>query len=346
MMTQAGLDALCITHLPNIRYLTQFTGSAGTAVVDGRAIHLCLDSRYWSQAQDETRQVEILQSRTLIDDDVIDFISRTGYRRVGFEARHASYRLYYHLHSRLAGQLSLQPCDGFVERIRRTKDPAEVDAISRALGQTTAAFQQTLPRLRAGMTELEAAAELEYQLRRNGSERLAFDTIVASGPRSALPHGIASPRNIEPGDVVVFDFGLVQQGYCSDFTRMVCFGQPPPDFMSTYQIVRNALETAAAGLRPDMPTDDADRLARSVIETAGFGPHFGHGTGHGLGLEIHEEPSLNRRQRSPLGCGTVFTLEPGIYLPGRFGIRIEDVACMTSEGCRVLTNFSRDPIVI
>lgn len=345
-LAEDGVDALWLSHLPNIRYLTLFSGSAATAIFDGRAIYLCLDPRYWKQARSETSGVEIIESRSTLQQTTLEFLEKSGYRNVAFEAQHTNYKSYSDVQSHLSGRLELKPCQGLVEGLRRVKDDAEIEIIEQALARTTAAFDQTLPALRAGMTELEAAAELEYRLRRAGGERLAFDTIVASGPRGALPHGLASGRHINKGDAVVFDCGVTREGYCSDFTRVVSFGEPSGDVLRVYGAVRDALEAVAAQLRPGMFTDEADSVGRAVIERSGHGPHFGHGVGHGLGLEIHEEPYLNLRQHTALQPGMVFTLEPGIYVPDRFGVRIEDVACMTASGCRLLTQYSRDLIVL
>ncbi|MCY0902603.1 MAG: Xaa-Pro peptidase family protein [Firmicutes bacterium] len=242
--------------------------------------------------------------------------------------------------------VQLKPGADVLMSLRLYKSEAELAHIVRAAGITDAALGATLPLLKVGMSELEVAAELEYQLKKLGSEALPFGTIVGAGARGALPHSVPGNTRIESGDLVVLDFGAVVQGYAADTTRTIAFGDPGEKARSVYETVRRAQATAVAAVRPGRTAGDIDDAARSTIEVAGYREWFTHRTGHGLGLEVHEYPSIMSHSLVPLKPGMVFTVEPGIYLPGEFGVRIEDDVLVTEDGARVLTQFERSLIVL
>lgn len=335
-LEQEGLEAFLITHPANLNYLFNFTGSSGLGcVLQGQAF-LLVDARYLEQARSQVRNCTPLLATPSLEESLQELLSKQhGGKRLGVEAR----RLHYDLALRLQSwdlRLELVPTYDLVEELRMVKDSWEVAVLQQALEMA----QQALERLeiRPGISEREVAARLEYECRKAGSEGPAFDTIVASGPRSALPHGVASERSIGKDEPVLIDFGLRHQGYCSDLTRV--YLPPSPLEPEVFAIVREAQQAALETIRPGVLSSEVDSAARRVIERYGYGEFFGHGTGHGLGLEVHEPPSVSWRHSVPLQPGMVFTVEPGIYLPGRFGIRLEEVVVVEEKGYRLLSRAS------
>jgi Xaa-Pro aminopeptidase len=352
---ELAINALVITHPPNIFYLSNHAGSAGVLVLARDAVHLLADFRY-------AESVERLQASahacpglrawpvpSSYDEALLSCLAALGLVRVGFESAHVSVArhdwLRRTLESRQLG-IELTAVDGVVEHARIVKDACELQAIRAAASQLTDIAGQGITAVGPGVTEREIAAVLENAMRRAGFERIAFDTIVASGPHSALPHYRAGDRRLERGDLVVLDFGGVMDGYCCDLTRTVVIGPPAPDATRIYEAVRDAQAAAIAAVRPGIPASDVDAAARAVLEGRGLGHAFGHGTGHGLGLEVHEDPRVGRaRPEMPaavLRPGMVFTIEPGVYLSGFGGVRIEDDVVVTEHGCEVLTTVRRD----
>jgi Xaa-Pro aminopeptidase len=352
---ELAVDALVITHPPNIRYLSNHAGSAGILVLARDAVHLVADFRY-------TEAVERMQASphacpglriwpvpSSYDEALIACLATLGVSRIGFESAHVSVARHEWLQRTIESRslrLELSPLEGVVERPRMVKDEYELQAIRLAASRLTDIAAQGIEAVRAGVTEREVAAALESAMRRAGFERIAFDTIVASGPHAALPHYRAGDRRLERGDLVVLDFGGVMDGYCCDLTRTVAVGPPAPDATTIYEAVRDAQAAAIAAVRPGIPASDVDAAARAVLERRGLGHAFGHGTGHGLGLEVHEDPRVGRpRPEMPaavLQPGMVFTIEPGAYVPGFGGVRIEDDVVVTEHGCEVLTAVPRD----
>ena len=343
-LTAAHVDGLLVTSLPNIRYLTGFSGSSALLFATAREIVLITDFRYQTQVVDEVGDL----ARVSIESQSLwaglwQQLSQLNVplQIVGFESAHLLHRDFQRL---LEGGSRWQwrPTLDLVETLRERKDPSELALIERAAGVATAALARTLPQVRVGMTELEIAGVLEKALRDEGSEGFPFPSIVASGPRAALPHARSSPRRVEAGDFLLLDFGAEVQGYCADVTRTVVVGTATDEQREIYDVVRMANERAATRVRAGMTGKDADALARDYIQHRGYGELFGHSLGHGVGLEVHEAPRLARTADGPLAERAVVTIEPGIYRPGWGGVRIEDDVYLAADGPRILTHFTRE----
>jgi len=343
-ISAARLDGLLLTSLPNVRYLTGFSGTSALVFVGVRGDVLFIsDFRYKTQAADEVGDFArvSIESQSLWS-GLWQQLPQLSYVEVaGFESSHLLHRDFQRL---LDGGSRWQwrPTVDLVELLRERKDAEEVALIGRAAQIAAAALGRTLPQLRAGMTELQVAGVLEHALRDEGSEGFPFPTIVASGARAALPHARSSAKVVERGDLLLVDFGAEYRGYCADVTRTVVVGRADAEQRDVYEIVRVANETAAAGVRAGMRGRDADALARDYIERSGHGDAFGHSLGHGLGLEVHEAPRLSRAAEDALPAGAVVTIEPGVYLPGWGGVRIEDDVHLTPAGPQLLTHFTRE----
>lgn len=339
------LDALLISQPENLRYLSGFTGSSGWLLISGQNAILTTDFRYVEQAKGESQGFEIVQIKQELHDWFPDLVFDFGWQKVAFEANHISYEGYHKLDEAIkTKQINLQlvPSTGIVEQLRSIKEPEELRFITEAVELADAAFQQAKAIIRPGITEKEIAWEIEKILRQKGSEGIAFEIIVASGPNSALPHAQPTEKIIRSGEPVLIDMGAKTSGYCSDLTRTIFLGGANKTFREIYNIVLKAQVTAIDGIGSAMAASQADRLARSVIEQAGHGDAFGHGLGHGVGLAIHEFPTLNPRSSDSLADGMVFTIEPGIYLVGQGGVRIEDMVVLENGKARVLTKAGKD----
>ena len=346
-ISTAHLDGLLVTNLANIRYLTGFSGTSALLLVARSNVILITDFRYQTQASDEVGAAArvIIESQSLWAGLWRVLPEIEALVVLGFESAHLLHRDFQRL---LDGGARWQwrPTAELVETLRERKDPDEVALIARAAGVATRALERLLPQLRAGVTEVETAGMLEKALRDEGSEGFPFPSIVASGPRAALPHARSSHRAIEHGDFLLLDFGAEVGGYCADLTRTVVVGKATAEQREVYEVVRRANEIAAGAVRPGMRGRDADALARDYIERCGFGEEFGHSLGHGLGLEVHEAPRLARSSDGILAEGAVVTIEPGIYRAGWGGVRIEDDVHLTSAGPELLTHFPRELIEI
>lgn len=341
-LTAAHLDALLLTSLPNIRYLTGFSGTSALLFVSPRETLLITDFRYQTQVADEvTDRVRVLIEGQSLWTGLWQHLAQASLAVVGFESSHLPHRDFQRLLEQGA-RYQWRPTVDLVEALRERKDAGEVALIARAAQAACTALGETLPQLRAGMTELAVAGVLEKALRDAGSEDFPFPSIVASGPRAALPHARSSGRVIAPGDFLLMDFGAVIQGYCADVTRTVVVGRATAEQRDVHAVVRVANERAASAVRPGMTGRDADALARGYIEQCGLGELFGHSLGHGLGLEVHEAPRLARTAEGALPEGAVVTIEPGVYRPGWGGVRIEDDVHLTTDGPRILTPFTRE----
>jgi len=354
-----AIDALLVVHPPNILYLTNHAGSAGILVLTRDAAHLVADFRYAEAA--ERRQASPHACPSLrawpvpasYEEALVTLLADLGIANVGFEAEHTTVARHEWLRQTLQARqipVRLAAVEGVVEAARIVKDAYELQALRTAASSLTPVAAAAIDAVRAGVTERRVAGAIEHAIREAGYDRLAFDTIVASGPNAALPHHRAGDRVIEPGDVVVLDFGGVMDGYCCDLTRTVVVGPPPPDASRLYEAVRDAQAAAIAAVRPGIDASDVDAAARRVLEERGLGAAFGHGTGHGLGLEVHEEPRIGKPRpgiaAAVLEPGMVFTIEPGAYLPGFGGVRIEDDVLVTPAGCEILTAVPREMLIV
>jgi Xaa-Pro aminopeptidase len=334
-----GLDGLLVQSLPNIRYLTGFTGSSGLLLVRGEDTVLVSDFRYAAQAPREvgnTARVEI--DPVNIWDRLRRVVGERSGGAIGFEAHVATVRERERIEAACTG-CRVEPTSDLVERIRLVKDPGEVAAIRAAADLAQEALASVLPSIRVGETEFEVAARLEGELRRRRSEWHPFQTIVASGPRAALPHARTSDREVGPGDWLLLDFGAQVDGYCADLTRTVIVGARADERQAlVYQVVQQAQRRALEHLRAGQTGREADALARDVITRQGYGEAFGHSLGHGLGLEVHEAPRLSITADQTLPAGAVVTVEPGIYLPGWGGVRLEDDVHLAADGPVLLSD--------
>ncbi len=339
-----GIDKFLVTNITNVRYLSGFTGSTACLVVDDSEATLVTDFRYKEQAEAEVWRgtkvkVDNRETLTAALDVLGDFDGK-----LGFEALSLAYSSYTTLSERLKAKLV--PTSGAVERLRRTKDSNEVATIARAVKIADEVFSEILEEIKPGLTEVDIAARIDFLLRKKSQNIPAFETIVASGPHSSLPHAQPTSRIISEGDMVKMDFGAIWDGYRSDITRTVFVGKASDKFREIYDIVLHANEEAISGIRAGLKASEADRLARALIESRGYGENFGHSLGHGVGLEVHEAPRLSSKNDSPLEAGNVVTVEPGIYIPGWGGVRIEDMVLVDSDGCTVLTKSSKDLIEV
>jgi Xaa-Pro aminopeptidase len=344
-LTAAHLDGLLLTGLSNIRYLTGFSGSSALLIVAPRDLILITDFRYQTQVVDEVGDLAriVIEPSSLWTGLWQQLAQLGGLQVVGFETAHIQHRDFQRL-LEAGARWQWRPTVDLVETLRERKDDTEIAKITAAAEVATRALGRTLPQIRVGMKELQVAGVLEKELRDAGSEGFAFPSIVASGPRAALPHAHSSTRELEQGDFLLMDFGAVVDGYCSDLTRTVVVGRASDEHRGVYDIVRVANERASSGVRAGMTGRDADGLARDYIDRAGFGPLFGHSLGHGIGLEVHEAPRLARTAEGSLAEGAVVTIEPGIYRPGWGGVRIEDDVVLEAGGPRILTQFARELI--
>ncbi|MBL8982118.1 MAG: aminopeptidase P family protein [Gemmatimonadetes bacterium] len=347
LLLAAQGDAFLVSALPNVRYLTGFSGSNALVLVTQKQCVLFTDFRYESQVAEECgAAVEVrIEPSSLWAGLWTVLGADTTLRSVVFEAGHLTVRDMERCRAQ-GSQWTWRAGASEVETLRATKEPVEIDAIRRAGTVATAALKALLPLVRPGLSELEVCGLLERELRQAGSEAHPFPAIVASGERSALPHARPSARRLRRGDFLLLDFGATVDGYVSDITRTVVLGPPTEAQRAQHALVAAAQEAALRGLRAGMTGKAGDAIARSVIEAAGRGPEFGHSLGHGIGLEVHEDPRLSRLSELPLPEGTVVTVEPGVYSPGMGGVRIEDDVYLTAGGAELLTEFPRELLVI
>jgi Xaa-Pro aminopeptidase len=339
------VDALLVSFGPNLRYLSGFTGSNGNLLVlPGKSI-LFTDPRYQTQAPQETTcQVKIAKGPLVVD--IMAAIKRLRVKRIGYEPALMTCEAFESLKASLPMGASLEPISGAVEELRMVKSPAEIARIRRSVETNSRAFEQAVARVRPGMKEQDLAAELEYRMRRLGAEKPSFETIVAGGLRSALPHAQPTAAPLLAGQLVVVDMGAIQDGYCSDMTRMLFLGAPSAKAKRTYRAVLEAQLAALDAVRAGARTARVDAAARNVLKGCGLDRAFIHSTGHGLGLEIHEPPRIGKRDKSRLQAGMAITIEPGVYLEGFGGIRIEDTVMVTETGCEILTPTNKELRVI
>lgn len=367
----ASGGALLVTHLPNVRYLCGFTGSSGVlALVRGKGgpkAAFFTDGRYTEQARTEVVQARVVIAKTAALAAAIEWLSKQKVQGfVGFESDHMTVATRDGLQRAVMGRIRIRPVSGLLERQRAIKEPKEIAQIRDAVSLGCKVFEAIVPDIKPGATETSIAAEIEYMSRRLGAEGMSFDTLVASGQRSALPHGVASLAALPERGFVILDFGVILGGYCSDMTRTLHLGKPDQRARTIYEAVLEAQLAGIKAVTPGAKCSEVDYAARKVLEKAGLAKHFTHSTGHGVGIEIHEQPGLRKTPRTAKSAGKarkrvhssggtqfgtllpgmVVTIEPGVYIPGFGGVRIEDMVVVTETGCEVLTTSPKELIVV
>jgi Xaa-Pro dipeptidase len=345
-LRELGLEAVFVTRLPNVRYLTGFSGSNAQLLLTPAGAVFFTDGRYDEQSRREVDGAERVISLDGFP-PVAEHVGRRGLTRLGFESEGVTYRSWERLRENLVG-VELVPLGAEVERLRRVKDPAEVERIAAAQEAADVAFERVVlgGGLAEGISERALALRLELAMREAGADGAGFDTIAAFGEQAAEPHHHPTARPLRRGDVVKLDFGALVEGYHSDMTRTVAFGEPDGRLREIHELVAAAQHAGIAAVRPGAGVAEIDRAARGVVEDAGHGPDFPHGLGHGVGLEIHEEPRLRWDGTDEVPEGAVVTIEPGVYIPGLGGVRIEDMVEVTAGGCRPIPRSTREMVVL
>jgi Xaa-Pro aminopeptidase len=344
-MDSNQLNGILFTGLENIRYLCGFTGSDGALILTMEESFFLTDSRYWTQAEEEVKGSQIVHYKKKLD-GIISLLLEKKLKSIGFESTSLTFSIHRSLVNSLNHKIKLIPLEDEIRNLRGVKDVQEVALTRIAIEISSKAFEHAMGIAKEGIFEREIAFEMEFFMKRNGAQALGFDLIVASGKRSALPHGRAMDKRIEKGDLILIDFGSEFQGYHSDQTRTVVCGNPSSDQKKIYQVVKDAHDKAIEKVRPGIPLYEIDRAARDYIQHQGYGEYFGHGTGHGIGLAVHEDPAVNWENKSIATEGMVFTVEPGIYIPEWGGVRIEDMVWVTRDGAEVVTYLPRDLRVV
>ncbi len=335
-LPKSGIDAFFTFKPENVRYLSNFSGDNAILLIMENKTILFTDPRYGEEAERDTADIEVRVGSNILD-GLIKELGKYPGKSIGFEAEETTYSQYEKVMGSLPPVI-LNPTYGLVEDIRVIKDDGEIGEIKKAIEIAAKAFKRTSKKFLPGASENKISAELEYQIRKGGAERIAFDFIVVSGKRGSLPHGTGSEKVLKAGEMVTIDFGAKYNGYHSDCTRTLPIGDFGQKGAKIYNIVLSAQTEAIKGVRDGVPAKEVDRIARDIIEDAGYGECFGHGTGHGVGLEVHEAPRISANSDTILKAGMIITVEPGIYIPGFGGVRIEDMLLVTKEGCEILTS--------
>lgn len=344
LMKKEVIDAYLVTSPANLRYLTNFTGTAGLAFITLEKAFFITDFRYTEQAGEQVQAMTIVQQQGDVVGEIIKLMESEGINVLGFEDAFMTYAEYSVFEEVIDAELA--PASGLIETLREQKDDGEIAIIEKACTIADEGFEHVLKMIRPGMTEIEVANQLDFFMRSLGATGTSFDTIVASGVRSALPHGVASTKTIEQGDLITLDFGCVYQGYVSDITRTFAIGDPGQQLKDIYQIVLEAQQKVIDVAQAGVTGAQLDAIARDFITEAGYGEAFGHSTGHGIGMEIHEGPNITRFNDEPLKVGSIITDEPGIYVAGLGGVRIEDDLVILADGNRILTHSPKELIII
>jgi Xaa-Pro aminopeptidase len=339
------LDALIISRLTHIRYLTGFTGSNALLLATNRSLYFITDNRYTVQASEEVKDWKIIIARRGLYEEIKrrKYLSRA--KRIGFQSKYTTHEEYQKLGNLLTRKRWI-PLAVTIEPMMLQKDPYEIDAIQKSIALSELVFGSVLGMIKPGVEEREIAAEISYQHRMGGADGDAFEIIVASGPRAALPHGRPTGRPIRKNEFIIIDFGCIVDGYHSDMTRTVAVGTPEPEALKCYEVVRDALLRATERVREGIACKKVDSIARSYIGKHGYDNYFGHSLGHGIGLDIHELPSISPYSTERFVARSTITIEPGIYIPERFGVRIEDDVLVTENGCERLTTLSHELITV
>ena len=343
-LSRDNVDAIIITNPYNRRYISNFTGTAGVVVISQKEAKFITDFRYVEQAGKQAVGFEIVQHSGLIQHEVAAQLKEMGAKKIGFEQEHLTFATYKSYETVVEGELV--PLSDVIENLRLIKTPQEIKILKEAADIADAAFKHIIEYLRPGLTEIEVSNELEFFMRKAGATSSSFDIIVASGARSALPHGVATNKVIESGDFVTMDYGALYNGYISDITRTVAVGEPSEELKKIYDITLEAQLYAMEHIKPGITGREADALARDIIAGKGYGEYFGHSLGHGIGLEVHEGPGLSAKSDVILKKGMTVTCEPGIYLPGVGGVRIEDDLLITEDSNETFTHSTKDLLIL
>ncbi|WP_210365898.1 aminopeptidase P family protein [Bacillus sp. REN3] len=339
-----GIDGMLITSEFNRRYMSGFTGTSGMILISNEKALFITDFRYTEQAAKQCEGFEVVLQKGQAHEEVAAQAQLLGIKKLGFEEEHVTFAAYKEFDQSIDAEMV--PVSGEIEKLRLIKTDSEIKILKEAAAIADAAFTHILEFIRPGRTELEVSNELEFFMRKQGATSSSFDIIVASGYRSALPHGVASDKVIEKGEFITLDYGAYYKGYVSDITRTVSIGNPSGKLKEIYDIVLEAQLRGMAGIKPGMTGKEADALTRNFITEKGYGEYFGHSTGHGIGLEVHEGPSLSFRSDTVLEPGMVVTVEPGIYIAGLGGVRIEDDTVITLDHNESLTHSTKELIII
>ena len=342
ILKDENLDALLITSLPHVRYLSGYTGSNGIILISPNHSDFLTDFRYQQQVKEQVKFSQV----TIVSRDLFSGLSdipllKSKRIKMGFESEHVNFKVFQRLQDLLPDCL-LVPVDRIVDALTIKKDSEEIENIKKAAEITDLVFSEVLDIIQPGLVELDLAAEIEYRMKGFGSSSPYYETIIASGRRAALPHGIASNKKIQKGDFVTMDFGAVVDGYTADLTRTVMVGKANAKQKEVYSLVLKAQQRAVDKVMPGIKACDLDKVARDIIDKGRYGKYFGHGLGHGIGLLVHDNPAVNPTNQIPLEAGMVITIEPGIYIPNWGGVRIEDDVLVTLKGYRVLTHSERN----
>lgn len=341
LLREHGLDAALLTGTPSLRYYCGFSGSDGVLLVTDETVAFLTDSRYTSQAHQEVTADRIVQYRAKTE-GVAEILGESALRAIGFDADSLSCAAFEQLRKACLSHIDWRPLPKEFRELRGIKDRDEIARMKQAARIATEAFEEILPMVRPGAVERDLALALEFAMRRRGAEDKSFTFIVAAGERGALPHGIASDRTLRDGELVTFDFGARVQGYCSDESVTLALGSVAPKLHEIYQTVYQAQQLALAAIRPGVSLKEIDAAARTHIEAQGYGDYFGHGLGHGVGIEVHEFPVVSPRSEDIAWEGMVFTVEPGIYVPDLGGVRLEDTVLVTAEGYERVTSINKE----
>lgn len=343
VMEQKGLDAIVVLSPYNRRYLSGFTGTSGSLLITQDTKQLITDFRYIQQANSQAEDFEIINQNGPMINKINELIQHGDYKNVGVEADLITYNEYQSLNT---DEVQLSSIEGVIETIRMIKDDFEIKQIQKAADIVDETYEHILKWVKPGMTENEVNNEMEMFMRSKGATCSSFDTIVASGHRGALPHGVASNKVIEEGDMITLDFGALYEGYVSDITRTFAIGEPKEEMKKIYNIVLESQLAALEQIKPGMTGKEADSIARDIISSYGYGEQFGHSLGHGIGLEVHEGPALSQKSDIVLEENMCVTLEPGIYVEGLGGVRIEDDVLVTKNGLQRFTKSTKDLIIL
>lgn len=343
-LSKYNIDALLVTNMFNVRYLANFTGTTGLVVITKDEAYFVTDFRYTEQAAEEAKGFTIVKNEGPIFEEVAKIVQEDKIENLGFEQENITYAVYNQINDIIPCELV--PVTGLVEKLREVKTEDEINIIKEAINITEKAYDYILGFVKPGKTEIEVANKLDFYMRNEGATSVSFDTIVASGVRSAMPHGVASDKVIEEGDMVTIDFGCYYKGYVSDMTRTFAVGDPGEQMKEIYEIVYQANKKVNEVAKAGMTGAELDAIARDYIAEKGYGPQFGHTLGHGIGLEVHEGPSLSFRNEDKLVVNNIVTNEPGIYVPGLGGVRIEDDLVIKEDGAEILMTTPKELIIL